>query len=170
MDADVVVPAVVSFSNINPDELWIASWYWIQLSVHTCSRTGCRHKPKTMYRCTTLPIFHALTECDTVSSFAGIGKKTAWEIWKVFPEVTDAFKELLRMPSDVSEESMSHLERFVVLMYNRTSNIMEVNDARKQLFAYKSTALYNIPPMQAVLWQHIKRACLQANTGTRLWS
>ncbi|KAG0718626.1 hypothetical protein GWK47_052074 [Chionoecetes opilio] len=67
------------------------------------------------------------------------------------------------MPSDASEESMSLLERFVVLMYDRTSDTMEVNDARKQLFAHKSRALENIPPTQAALQQHIKRASLQGN-------
>ena len=97
-----------------------------------------------------------------MSSFAGRGKKTAWEIWKVFPEVTDASEELLHMPSDVSEESKSLLERFVVLMYDRASDIMEMNDASKQLFARKSRALDNIP-MQAALQQHIKHASLQAN-------
>ena len=99
----------------------------------------------------------------TLSHLTGRGKKTAWEIWKVFPEVTYAFEELLRMPCDVSEDSMSLLECFVVLMYDRTINIMEVNDARKQLFVHKSRALCNIPPTQAALQQHIKRACLQAN-------
>ncbi|KAG0696019.1 hypothetical protein GWK47_026672 [Chionoecetes opilio] len=44
---------------------------------------------------------------------------------------------------------MSLLERFVVLMYDRTSDTMEVNDARKQLFAHKSRALENIAPTQA---------------------
>lgn len=29
--------------------------------------------------------------CDTVSSFAGRGKRTVWEIWKTFIEVTPAF-------------------------------------------------------------------------------
>ena len=91
-----------------------------------------------------------------MSSFAGRRKKTAWEIW-------EAFEELLRMPSDVSEESMSLLERFVVLMYDLASDIKEVNDARKQLFTHKSMALDNIPPTQAALQQHIKRASLQAN-------
>ncbi|KAG0724688.1 hypothetical protein GWK47_040075 [Chionoecetes opilio] len=55
------------------------------------------------------------------------------------------------------------LERFVVLMYDRTSDTMEVNDARKQLFAHKSRALKNIPPTQAALQQHIKCASLQGN-------
>ncbi|KAG0720495.1 hypothetical protein GWK47_048390 [Chionoecetes opilio] len=40
---------------------------------------------------------------------------------------------------------------------------MEVNDARKRLFAHKSRALENIPPTQAALQQHIKRASLQGN-------
>ena len=29
-----------------------------------------------------LPLFHAIIGCDTVSSFHGKGKKTAWEMWK----------------------------------------------------------------------------------------
>ena len=33
-----------------------------------------------------LPMFHTLTGCDTVSSFAGHSKKSAWAIWNVLPE------------------------------------------------------------------------------------
>lgn len=160
VDTDVVVLAVASFNNINPDELWIALGTGSSFRYIAVHQLAAAMNPR---QCATLPIFHALTGCDTVSSFAGRRKKTAWEIWKVFPEVTDAFEELLRMPSDVSEESMSLLERFVVLMYDRTSDIMEVNVARKQLFAHKSRAVDSIPPTQAALQQHIKRASLQAN-------
>ncbi|CAB1458359.1 unnamed protein product [Pleuronectes platessa] len=42
--------------------------------------------------------------------------------------------ELMQLPGDVREPSKSLLERFVVLMYGRTSGAMEVNEARKQLF------------------------------------
>ena len=41
-----------------------------------------------------LPMFHALTGCDTASSFAGHGKKTAWTIWTVLPELTNALLKL----------------------------------------------------------------------------
>ena len=34
-------------------------------------------------KCRGLPAFHAFTGCDTVSSFGGRSKKTAWETWKV---------------------------------------------------------------------------------------
>ncbi|XP_034062878.1 uncharacterized protein LOC117540355 [Gymnodraco acuticeps] len=128
---DVVVLAVASFSKIAPDELWVAfgvgsSFHYI--AVHEIVATMNPTK------CLTLPVLHAFT-------LAGRGKKTAWETWKSFPEVTGAFNELLCMPSEVSEGSMLLLERFVVLMYDQTSESMEVNDARKQLFTQKSRSL-----------------------------
>jgi hypothetical protein len=51
----------------------------------------------------------------------------------------------------------------VVLMYNRTSENMEVNEARKKLFTQKSRTSENIPPTKAALEQHIKGTCYQAN-------
>ena len=38
-----------------------------------------------------MPVFHALTENDTVSPFGGRGKKTAWNTWQSFPKVIEAF-------------------------------------------------------------------------------
>ena len=160
VDTDVVVLAVASFSKIAPDELWVAFGVksrFRYIAIHEMVAT------MTQTQCLTLPVFHAFTRCDTVSAFAGRGKKTAWVTWKSFLEVTSAFNELLCMPSEVSEGSMLLLERFVVLMYDRTSESMEVNDARKQLFSQKSRTLDNIPPTLAALKQHIKRTCYQVN-------
>ena len=36
-----------------------------------------------------LPMFHRLTGCDSVSSFAGRGKKLSWGVWNVFHSLTD---------------------------------------------------------------------------------
>ena len=110
-----------------------------------------------------LPLFHALTGCDTVSSFAGIGKKTSWAAWNVYPEVTDAFDELMHMADPISDRTLEVIERFVVLMYSRTSDLSRVDDARKQLFAQKSRSLENILPTQAALEQHLERARYQCN-------
>ena len=38
-----------------------------------------------------MPLLHSLTGCDTTSYFMGRGKKSAWEAWKSYREVTDAF-------------------------------------------------------------------------------
>ena len=41
-----------------------------------------------------LPFFHALTGCDTTSSFKGKAKKSAWQTWKSFQAATPIFEEL----------------------------------------------------------------------------
>ena len=66
-------------------------------------------------------------------------------------------------PINVSEECISHLERFVVLLYDRTSTKVRVNDARKQLFAQKGRVFDAIPPTKASLLAHTKRAAYQAD-------
>lgn len=116
--------------------------------------------------CASLPMFHAFTGCDTIAAFAGRWKKPSWEIWKAFPEVTEAFNELIQIQGDVSELTKS-LEHFVVLLYDRSSDTMEVIEARKQLFTQKSRALEYIPPTKAALEQHIKWATYQANVWSK---
>lgn len=93
----------------------------------------------------------SFTGCDRTSSFCGRGKKTAWDTWRVYPEITEAFNEMLHMPQELSDLSLSQLERFVVLIYDRTSACLDVNEARKQLFTQRSRLLENIPPTQ-LLW------------------
>ena len=48
-----------------------------------------------------LPMFHALTGGDTVSSIVGHGKKTARTIWKALPELTDVMLTLSCAPRDI---------------------------------------------------------------------
>ena len=63
-------------------------------------------------------MFHALTGCDTVSSFAGHGEKTAWAVWAVFPELTNALLELSSTPHDILQGVMATIERFISLFYD----------------------------------------------------
>ena len=53
-----------------------------------------------------LMFVHAISGCDTVSSFLGRGKKSAWLAWSYFPSVTDAFLDLSLKPVDVSSETL----------------------------------------------------------------
>ena len=71
-------------------------------------------------------MFHAFTGCDTVSSFGGRGKKSAWDRWIAFPAVSEAFQSLAISPAEMSTETMALLERFVVLLYDRTSHSEKV--------------------------------------------
>ena len=46
----------------------------------------------------------------------------------------------------IVDDSLDILERFVALLYDRTSSHDNVNDARKQLFIQKGRAIDALPP------------------------
>ncbi len=88
-----------------------------------------------------------MSGCDTVSSFSGIGKKTAWDVWKSMPHMTPLFEKLSTEPTQVTDEDMDQLERYVILTYSRTSPILKVNEARKYMFAHGNRQIekHNLP-------------------------
>lgn len=103
-----------------------------------------------------LPFFHAMTGCDTVFQFSGKRKKTAEETWKVFPEATPVFLRLSSNPKTVSDEYLTVLEIYVVLLYQKTSSKCIVNVAWQVLFAQGSKTIGNIPPTKDAFVQQIK--------------
>ena len=109
-----------------------------------------------------LPMFHSITGCDTVSFFSGRGKTSAWDVWKVFPQLTDTFSMLASVPEEIPEQAMALNKRFVVLLYNRTSLQTTVIEARQELFSKGNQTLENIPPTQVAFLQHTRRAVHQA--------
>ena len=97
-DTDVVVSAVATLEDLK--ELWVSYG------------TGKNHKilPANLFakalgptKSKCLPIFPALTGCDTTSFFAGYGKRTAWAVWENFPDVTSTFLKLPGAPYNISE-------------------------------------------------------------------
>ncbi len=74
VDTDVVVLAVASAQRLNIPELWIAFGAGKHFRFLACHEIARTLGPD---RCIALPMFHALTGCDTVSCFSGRGKKTA---------------------------------------------------------------------------------------------
>ena len=101
-----------------------------------------------------LPMFHALTGCDTVSAFVGHGKKTAWAVWNSFSDLTSALLKLAHAPYVIQEQCLHTIERFVILVYDRTSTSTEVNKARKKLFA-KTSSVRRISPQHTLLWSNM---------------
>ena len=78
-----------------------------------------------------------------------------------YDEVTEAFSQILEQ-KEMSDANFAVLERFTVLLYDRTNRSGSVNEARKFLFSQKGRQIENIPPSQAALHQHIPRAVYQA--------
>ena len=71
-----------------------------------------------------LPVFHTFTGCDRLSAFHSSGKKTAWDAWLAYDDVTVAFKLMMNWKQDFDDldQIMHFIKRFVVLMYDRSSS------------------------------------------------
>ena len=162
MDSDVVVLALRFFPTLGLEELWgcFGSGRYVRdIPIHDiCSELGPSLSAA-------LPMFHAITGCDSTSHFFGCGKKSAWVCWQNTPELTETLTALTHQPHllDIHSQHMERLERFVVLMYSKGCGLAKVNDARYQLFTSGKKSLKNLPPTQAALFQHLKRALLQAS-------
>ena len=62
----------------------------------------------------------------------------------------------------------SLLERFVVIMYNKTSNLEHVDQARLELFCQRNRGMENLPSTRAALLQHSLRSVYQHH-GVGVW-
>ena len=103
VDTDVVL-AISSAQQLNICELWVAfgvGKHFRFLAAHEMARS------LGPYRCLALPLFHALTGCDTVSYFGGRGKRTAWDMWEVYNDVTPAFCALMSRPTTLAVDHAS---------------------------------------------------------------
>ena len=157
-DTDVVVIAVAISSIFQNCEIWVAFGHGNKLRYIPCHLIASELGKDASCG---LLFFHAVSGCDTVSAFRGVGKKTAWAIWRSMPHLDQVFARLSRTPNQISSEDLDQLQRFVVLLYKRTSHLSKVNDARKLMFT-QNRRMDNIPPTLHALEQHVKRAAYQA--------
>ena len=166
-DMDIVVIAIslmLSFAATGLKKMWVAVGKgehrrWIPIH-ELVSAIG----PE---KTTGMLFFHAFTGCDVVSSFNGKGKKTAWQTWNVCNEASVIFTKLSQCPSKIEGSDLQILEKYVVLMYDRSSSVVLVNEARLALFSRKQRSYDLIPPTQGALKEHAKRAAYEAG---HIWS
>ncbi|KAG0724207.1 hypothetical protein GWK47_005234 [Chionoecetes opilio] len=99
VDTDVLVILIGKYhflaSKYPSADIWVAfgsgkNFLFLHINA-ICSTLG---KEKS----TALPVFHSFTGCDTTSSFFGKGKKSVWEAWGAYTEVTDAFNFIVEHP------------------------------------------------------------------------
>ena len=166
VDTDVVVILVGKFHQlltINPFvSIWVAfgagkafTYFHINSICHSLGEN----------KSLALPVFHSFTGCDTTSGFFGKGKKLAWETWKCYPDVTEAFTHMALNPYiqlDNVSQYFQMLERFTIVLYNKTSELEDVDEPRMELFCHGNRTMEKIPPTKAALLQHSKRAAYQA--------
>ena len=98
-----------------------------------------------------LPIFHAFTGCDTNSSFYGKGKKSCRAASNSLPDLTETVLFLQDHPFQLLEKGSPQfeiLERFTIVIYDKTSSLRSVNNARRELFTKQNRMLECISPTQ----------------------
>ncbi len=161
VDTDIIVLAVTATGSLDFEELWVAYGTGEKIRFLAAHEMVVALGPNT---CQGLSFFHALTGCDTVSSYGGRGKKKAWKIWKACDEVKDviaAFCVLAATPTPSAiDDHMDALDRFVFVLYDRTSSQEYVNEFH--LFTQNGRSIDPVPPTRVALKQHIKRSAYQA--------
>ncbi len=162
VDTNVVVLSVATAAKLDIQNLWVAfgtGKFFRYIPIHEIVASIGPRKSQA------LPMFHAYTGCDTVSAFATRGKKSAWDTWKAFEDITTTFLTLSTAPDEVSNEDIATLERFTILLYNRTSGD-EHWWSQKATFHQERKGHGCHPPTRAALIQHVKRAVYQ---GGHCW-
>ena len=66
---------------------------------------------------------------------------------------------------EIPDDAVNIIERFVILLFDRTSTCTKVDHAKRKLFPRKPS-VQQIPPTRAALEEHAKRAVYQ---GGHMW-
>ena len=116
--------------------------------------------------CTILPAFHCLTGCDSVSSFAGIGKKKAFQ---VLCKEKEKLEDLLIFGDSPDIDECNHgfntALMLIIFLYGGTDNDIDIDQLRYKLFSQNSFSKAKLPPIYDAALHHIKRA----NYQTFVW-
>lgn len=154
VDTDVPVLAVAAFHRVTLQELWFAFGTGKNLryiAVHSIASSLDKQSHKLFQY-----FMHLLVVTRHQQSVDEV-KKSAWETWKCYPDVTSSFIDLSITPTnELITANMPTIERFVVL-YDRTSTENRVNDARKCLFTQKAQSMECIPPNPQLPSQSIQK-------------
>ena len=112
--------------------------------------------------CEALVGYHAFTGCDSVSAFAGKGKKKPWKIVQSSAAYVEAFRNLGKF-WDISTELLDTLEMFVCKLYCNSGG-SDLNELRYKIYCSKRGKLTcdDLPPCNSAFVQHCKRANYQS--------
>ena len=109
-----------------------------------------------------LPVIHALTGCDSVSAFSGIGKKSALATLR---NDEGLLTEILNSdgidPDNVNEDGVKACVKSVSYLYMGKGTYTSTTKMRKDRFTKKQLVSERLPPTEPELKEHIKRANYQ---------
>ena len=162
VDTDVVVVLIGVFHKLllsQPKaDIWVAFGVgknYRHYSINALSTSLGTKRPQA------IPMLHLISGSDTTSAFWGKEKKSFWQAWMAFEEVTDTFVYLASHPFeplDSNCENFRKIERLIVLVYDKTNTSLSINQTRRELFCLRNVTMERMPPTHNALLQHTKRA------------
>lgn len=81
------------------------------------------------------------SQAVTLSVFHNKGKKTAWQPCDICPDTSPVFSKLSHYPLTVEDGDLEILEKFVILMYDRSGIAATMDEARFDMFCQKAKSL-----------------------------
>ena len=116
--------------------------------------------------CNIVPAAHAITGCDTTSSFFGIGKKS---MLKALKETPDQFSDLSMISHVDVDDSVDVCRKLISRLYDPKVKSKrchsDLNRFRVKLATCKESSLIRLPLCEATFKQHELRNSLQ----TKIW-
>jgi len=68
----------------------------------------------------------------------------------VLPELTEVLLLLSSAPRDIPDDAVCIIERFVILLHDRTSKCTDIDKARRKLFTSKNNVQLILPMKAAI--------------------
>lgn len=113
-----------------------------------------------------LPLWYALTGCDSTSSIRGKSKTMAFKAWKRSPEsLTETMVNMMDNPFtwlDIDTPEFKYIEQYFMNLYGSQEEDT-INNLRKTIFCHKTQNPEKLPPTQNALLHHCKRSIYQAS-------
>ena len=149
------------------------SWYWCYCPSGCPSATSQTSQMGTLQKKHFVPVhlikipdtlkssllaFHTITGSDSTSQFAGIGKKSAWNVFLNNAHLL----ENLGSEDFPDEHVLADTETFVCRLYSPNTHHTSIQQLRHDLFHSAKKTIENLPPTQDALRLHSRLSNYQA--------
>ena len=102
-------------------------------------------------------------------AFWGKGKKSVWQAWHAYQDVTETFVHIAEHPFlqlDTDSNNFQLLERLIVVLNDKSSPLTSVNEIRPDLLCQRNLSMDHLPATQYALLPHLRRGIYQAGIWT----
>ena len=134
---------ISTFNEINPDELWLLFGTESNLGIYLSMKLMLTQIPEFVLHAY-FPNVSCIYSMQYCLSMLWQRQEDSLEYME---SLSWSYQEFPLLQTETIDLAMEMLEQFLVLLYDRTSDITNVNDNRKYLVTQKTRSLGNLPPL-----------------------